>query len=242
MASSGSSDRGPEDRAPLGDPGAGPPAGRRTRRWARTRETVVVVAIALALSVLIQTFVAKPFVIPSGSMERTLHGCVGCNNDRVLVDRVTYRFSDPRPGDIVVFRGPAGWTTEAPAAESNPLTWAAGLVGLGPASEEDFVKRVIAVGGQTVQCCDATNRVLVDGVALDEPYVFYEPGSDPVQQPFGPVTVPEGQLWMMGDHRNNSADSRVPGHGPVPVADVLGRARAIILPLDRLGWLPDAER
>ena len=103
-----------------------------------------------------------------------------------------------------------------------------------------YIKRVIAVGGQTVVCCDERNRILVDGVALDEPYVYYEPESGPARQaPFGPVRVPEGHLWVMGDSRNDSVDSRAEGNGPVPVADVIGRARFIVWPFDRMGGIAD---
>ena len=201
--------------------------------------------MALLLTFLIQTFLAKVYVIPSGSMETTLHGCTGCNNDRVLVDKVTYRFSDPRPGDVVVFRGPDSWNSEFTADPPSNIVVQAlqglgSLVGLAPPDEKDFVKRVIAVGGQTVQCCDSRNRVVVDGKPLDEPYIYYLPEvADARQYVFSPVTVPQGELWMMGDSRNNSADSRVPGHGPVPVANVIGKARLIVLPFSRFGTIPD---
>jgi signal peptidase I len=218
--------------------------GRRRRRPTFWRELPILIVVALVLTFLIQTFLAKVYVIPSGSMETTLHGCTGCNNDRVLVDKVTYRFSKPQPGDVVVFEGPAGWrNTEFSVEETaNPLLRLlqqfGSLVGLAPPDEKDFVKRVIAVGGQTVQCCDPSNRVLVDGHPLDEPYIYYLPDAGtPRQAPFGPVTIPDGQLWMMGDSRNNSADSRIPGHGPVPIANVIGRARLIVMPVNRFGTI-----
>ena len=199
------------------------------------------------LTFLIQTFLAKVYVIPSGSMETTLHGCVGCNNDRVLVDKISYRFEDPAPGDVVVFRGPDSWSSEVIVQEpTNALVRGmqllGSLVGLAPPDEKDFVKRVIAVGGQTVQCCDSQNRVLVDGQPLDEPYIYYLPEAGPARQnAFGPVVVPDGQLWMMGDSRNNSADSRVADHGPVPVANVIGKARWIVLPFDRFGPIKSVD-
>ena len=196
----------------------------------------MLIGVALLLTFLIQTFLAKVYVIPSGSMETTLHGCNGCVNDRVLVDKISYRFGDPQPGDVVVFRGPDSWrNTEftVPRTE-NPLLQGLQLlgsvIGLAPPDEKDFVKRVIAVGGQTVQCCDSRNRVVVDGEPLEEPYIYYDPRiGDPRQDPFGPVRVPDGELWMMGDSRNNSADSRVPGHGPVPVENVIGKVQFIVL-------------
>ncbi len=220
--------------------------GRRRREnfW---RELPLLIVVALLLTFLIQTFVAKVYVIPSGSMELTLNGCTGCNNDRVLVDKVTYRFTEPSPGDIVVFRGPDSWSSDenfVPTTDNalvNGLQQFGSLIGLAPPDEKDFVKRVIAVGGQTVQCCDSRDRVVVDGEPLDEPYLYYVPGTGIRQDAFDAVTVPEGQLWMMGDSRNNSADSRAPGHGPVPVANVIGQARLIVLPLPRFGWLPSID-
>jgi signal peptidase I len=227
-----------------GPPSGKPPRTGRRRRPTFWKELPLLVAVALLLTFLIQTFLAKVYVIPSGSMETTLHGCTGCTNDRVLVDKVSYRFGDPQPGDVVVFRGPDSWrNTEFTVPQpDNPvlrgLQQIGSLIGLAPPDEKDFVKRVIAVGGQTVQCCDSRNRVLVDGEPLDEPYIFYLPEAGQAKQdPFGPILVPEGQLWMMGDSRNNSADSRVPGHGPVPEANVIGQARLIVLPFGRFGWI-----
>jgi signal peptidase I len=228
-------------------------AGNRKARTGRRRrptfwkELPLLVVVALLLTFLIQTFLAKVYVIPSGSMETTLHGCSGCNNDRVLVDKVTYRFSDPAPGDVVVFRGPDSWSSEVDFPEPDNallrgLQQMGSLIGLAPPDEKDFVKRVIAVGGQTVKCCDSRNRVLVDGEPLDEPYIYYLPEAGPAfQDRFGPITVPEGQLWMMGDSRNNSADSRAPGHGPVPVDNVIGQARVIVLPFTRFGWIDSID-
>jgi signal peptidase I len=227
--------------------GGGRKRGGRRRRPAFWKELPLLIVVALVLTFLIQTFVAKVYVIPSGSMETTLHGCTGCNNDRVLVDKITYRFSDPAPGDVVVFRGPDSWSSEINVQEpTNPMTRAlqglGSLIGLAPPDEKDFVKRVIAVGGQTVSCCDSRNRVMVDGEPLTEPYIYYLPAAGPPKQsPFGPVTVPEGELWMMGDSRNNSADSRVPDHGPVPVANVIGQARVIVLPVSRFGWVSSID-
>jgi signal peptidase I len=206
------------------------------------------VVVALVLTFLIQTFLAKVYVIPSGSMETTLHGCNGCVNDRVLVDKIVYRFRDPQPGDVVVFRGPDSWRNSEFTVEetANPLLRGlqalGSLVGLAPPDEKDFVKRVIAVGGQTVACCDSRNRVLVDGQPLDEPYIYYLPDAGPARQaPFGPVTVPAGALWMMGDSRNNSADSRVPGHGAVPVSDVIGEVRFVVMPFSRFRSIPSID-
>lgn len=230
------------------------PEGRKAPRTGRRRrptfwkELPLLVVVALLLTFLIQTFLAKVYVIPSGSMEATLHGCAGCNNDRVLVDKISYRLGEPQPGDVVVFRGPGSWrNTEFAVPEpDNPLLRGlqqfGSLIGLAPPNEKDFVKRVIATGGQTVACCDSQNRVLVDGEPLSEPYLYYAPQAGPPRQdPFGPVTVPQGQLWMMGDSRNNSADSRVPGHGAVPEENVIGQARLVVLPFGRFGWIPSPD-
>ena len=147
-------------------------------------EIPILIGTALVLTFLIQTFIARVYVIPSQSMEQTLHGCPGCTNDRVLVDKITYRFRDPRPGDVVVFRGPDSWGTNPDVGLSpdenvvaRTLHQFGALFGLAPPDERDFVKRVIAIGGQTVQCCDDQNRLIVDGKPLDEPYLYYSLGA-----------------------------------------------------------------
>ena len=215
------------------------------KRGSFWRELPVLLVIAVVLALLINTFLVKAFFIPSGSMEQTLHGCPGCSGDRVLVNKVVYRFRDPRPGDIVVFRGPESWAPEIAFQQpTNPVARAlrsvASTFGVASPGEKDFVKRVIAVGGQTVQCCDEEGRVTVDGHPLDEPYVY---STDPKfdEQPFGPVTVPAGHLWVMGDHRDESADSRAhindADQGTIPVDNVIGKAFVIIWPIDRWATL-----
>jgi signal peptidase I len=220
----------------------------RRKKGSFWRELPILVLTALVLTFLIQTFLARVYVIPSASMEPTLHGCSGCTNDRVLVDKLTYRFRDPRPGDVVVFRGTDSWASEFSSQRSENvlvrgLQQVGSLVGLAPPDERDFVKRVIAVGGQTVQCCDPQNRVMVDGASLTEPYAVFI-GHEP-QGEFGPVTVRPGNLWMMGDNRNNSADSRAhvadQQNGTVPVTNVIGKARVIVLPLSRWRGVSDAD-
>ena len=126
--------------------------------------------MAFVLALLVKTFFVQAFFIPSGSMEQTLHGCPGCTGDRVLVNKIPYWFGDPEPGDIVVFKGPDTWTPEVDVDEpdnwfTGALLWLGRTVGVAPPSEDDFVKRVIATEGQTVQCCDAEGRVTVDGAA-----------------------------------------------------------------------------
>lgn len=225
--------------------------GKPAKKRSFWKELPILLVIAFVLTILIQTFLAKVFMIPSGSMEATLHGCTGCTGDRILVDRVTYDFTDPAPGDVVVFKGPPAWTNnEIPPQESGNLVvrglrGLGSLVGFAPPDERDFVKRVIATGGQTVQCCDAQNRVIVDGKALDEPYIHWESLADQSQKDFGPVTVPPGTLWVMGDNRNNSDDSRFQGNGgpsgAVPVDNVIGKARIIVLPPGRWGGITDHD-
>ncbi|WP_433503396.1 signal peptidase I [Pseudonocardia halophobica] len=232
------------DYVPKRGPGGRKPRSGRRRRNTFWKELPLLVGVALVLTILIQAFLAKVYVIPSGSMETTLHGCTGCTNDRVLVDKVTYRFGDPQPGDVVVFRGPDSWVNTEFTVDEPTSTFGEvvqqflSLIGLAPPDEKDFVKRVIAVGGQTVSCCDSRNRVMVDNQPLEEPYIYYLPEAGPARQiPFGPITVPQGELWVMGDSRNNSSDSRIDGHGPIPVDNVIGKARMKVLPVSRFGFI-----
>jgi signal peptidase I len=215
------------------------------------RELLTLLAIALVLTFLIQNFLGRVYSIPSGSMEHTLHGCTGCTGDRVLVDKLVYDFHDPKPGDVVVFEGPDSWTENEPVpdAPSNAvvrgLQWIGSLIGLAPPNERDFVKRVIAVGGQTVQCCDDKSRVLVDGKPLDEPYIYWQNGGPEARQRFDPVTVPDGTLWVMGDNRSDSCDSRCQGggglRGVVPIDKVIGKVRYIVLPPGRWRGVGDHD-
>jgi signal peptidase I len=258
-----SSDRpgGPADVVPGDEPRepeetASGGSSRRTRRervakkGSLLRELPVLLLIAFVLALVVKTFFVQAFFIPSGSMEQTLHGCTGCTGDRVLVNKVPYWFGEPEPGEIVVFKGPDTWSPEVSVAEpdnwfSGALLWLGRAVGVAPPSEDDFVKRVIATEGQTVRCCDTEGRVTVDGKPLDEPYIFE---NTPIEsRAFGPVTVPEGRLWVMGDHRSASADSKA--HigdrygGTIGVDDVIGKAAVIVWPVSRFGLLdsPDIQ-
>lgn len=220
------------------------PGRRRAPRKKRSfwKELPILILVALLLTFVIQQFIARPYMIPSGSMEQTLHGCTGCTPDRVLVDKMVFRFSDPEPGEVVVFRGPESWLGGPQASDSENVfagfvQYLGSLVGLAPPDERDFVKRIIALEGQTVRCCDDNDRVVVDGESLDEPYLYFPPGVPEEQRTFEPVTVPEGMVWVMGDNRTNSSDSRV--NGPVPVENIIGKARVIVLPPGRWGVVSD---
>jgi signal peptidase I len=206
------------------------------------RELPFLVLTALVLALLVKTFLVQAFFIPSGSMERTLHGCTGCHGDRVLVNKLVYLVRDPHRGEIVVFKGPPSWQPEFVAARpGNPVTRflheLTAALGVEAPSNKDFVKRVIGVGGDHVVCCDANGRITVNERALDEPYLY--PGAHPSDQSFD-VVVPKGRLWVMGDHRNDSADSRAHQNdhlGTIPVSDVIGRAFVRVWPPSRWGML-----
>ncbi|MET8774857.1 signal peptidase I [Nocardia sp. NPDC004654] len=231
--------------------------GRRGRRQAKKpkkqrpfwQELPVLIVIAAVIAALMVSFVGRPYVIPSQSMEETLQ--IG---DRIYVQKVSYYGSDPQPGDVVVFVGPPSWNTRYQSIRSdNAIVRGVqnffSFFGLVPPDENDLVKRVIAVGGQTVQCCDAQGRVMVDGKPLDEPYVEndyrwlagQQNPTYPAGRVFGPVKVPEGHLWVMGDNRNQSADSRAhvgdEWQGTVPIDNVRGKAVVKIWPPNRMGLI-----
>ncbi|MEX5720058.1 signal peptidase I [Geodermatophilus maliterrae] len=240
----------PGDESPSGAESTGRRSRRRREKPESSllRELPVLLLVAFVLALVVKTFFAQAFFIPSGSMEQTLHGCPGCTGDRVLVNKVPYWFGEPEPGDIVVFQGPDTWVPEVEVQEpanwfTGALLWLGRTVGVAPPSEDDYVKRVIATGGQTVECCDAEGRVTVDGQPLDEPYLYE---NTPLEsRGFDAVTVPEGRLWVMGDHRSASADSR--SHvgdrysGTIAVDDVIGKAALIVWPVNRFGTLDDPD-
>ena len=205
--------------------------------FAVVREVVLVLVIALGLSLLIKTFLVQAFYIPSESMENTLLA-----GDRVLVSKLTPGPFSLHRGDIVVFADPGGWLQPQPKAPESPLRSVVRdtltFVGLLPAdSGEHLIKRIIGLPGDTVACCDSQGRVTVNGVPVDEPYLF--PGNRPSEIDFS-VTVPAGRLWVMGDHRSLSEDSRFHRDqhgGTVPISDVVGRAFVIVWPPGRMSLL-----
>ncbi|MFJ1757831.1 signal peptidase I [Kitasatospora sp. NPDC088134] len=219
---------------------AGRPRRARSRARSRGRELLTVVLVALLLAFLIKTFLVQMFVIPSGSMMGTLQ-----QGDRVAVDRLSPWFGEqPHRGEVVVFRDPGGWLPEErpPGGFGGAVQDVLSRIGLAPAAgEQDLIKRVIAVGGDTVEC-DAGRPLKVNGTVLAEPYLY--PGATPCDDyPVGTLTVPAGHLWVMGDHRNDSRDSRYnqlhnPTGGFVPVDHVIGRARLVAWPLTRWTTLP----
>lgn len=230
-----------EDEAAGSGPGAdGAPPGEAARhRRSFWRELPVLIVVALGLTILIKMFAIQAFYIPSSSMENTLD--IG---DRILVNKVVYHLRSMHRGDIVVFNGLDSWDPTVPqTASSSPVrrfvNWIGSAFGV-TAGEKDYVKRIIGVPGDHVKCCDARGRITVNGVPLNEKSYLY-PGSAPSQVPFN-ITVPRHELWVMGDHRAVSYDSRQhrndPGGGSIPESKVIGRAFVIVWPLNRANTLP----
>ncbi|MFB9557572.1 signal peptidase I [Streptomyces roseoviridis] len=228
----GHGDGGDETTGREGHDGRDP---RRPRSF--WKELPLLIGIALVLALLIKTFLVQAFSIPSDSMMNTLQ-----RGDRVLVDKLTPWFgAEPDRGEVVVFHDPGGWLEESKAPEPNALQKVLSFIGLMPSAEEkDLIKRVIAVGGDTVSCKEG-GKVVVNGKELDES-AYLHPGSVPCDPAFGPVKVPDGRIWVMGDNRQNSLDSRfhmeLPGGGTVSNDEVVGRAVVIAWPVTRWATLP----
>lgn len=180
----------------------------------------------------------QAFSIPSDSMQNTLQ-----RGDRVLVDKLTPWFgSEPERGEVVVFHDPGGWLEDTAAPDPNVVQKFLSFIGLMPSAEEkDLIKRVIAVGGDTVEC-KKNGPVTVNGKALDDKSFIFEGNTPCNDEPFGPIKIPKDRIWVMGDHRQNSLDSRyhqeLPGGGTVSTDEVVGRAVVIAWPVNRWATLP----
>ncbi|WP_158564061.1 signal peptidase I [Jiangella anatolica] len=207
--------------------------GSRNGLAAFFKETAIVVALSLLIATIVRIFLVQAFLIPSGSMEDTL--LVG---DRVLVSKISLQFGDIHRGDVVVFEDPDRWLgDQAPSGGSGvggAIKDVFEFVGVLPDdAEEHLIKRVIGVGGDTVACCDDAGRITVNGEPIDESAYLY-PGDSPSLNEFE-RTVPDGELFVMGDHRSNSGDSRI--HGTFSEDLVVGRAFAVAWPLSRWGGI-----
>jgi signal peptidase I len=191
------------------------------RRGSFWRELPILLGVAILVAVLVRAFVLQTFYIPSPSMEHTLNVL-----DRVLVNKLVYDFRDPHRGEIIVFKAPSDWQS--------------GNEG------EDFIKRIIGVGGDHVQCCDKQQRLIINGHSLDEPFIYKDADGtqDPAaDQPFD-ITVPAGRLWVMGDHRSASGDSLEHWEQTEDITEatitqksIVGRAFTIFWPVSRASWL-----
>jgi len=199
------------------------------------RDVVVIVAAALIISFLIKTFLIRSFYIPSESMQSTL-----LVNDRIIVNQLVPDVVAIERGDVIVFRDPGNWLVPQPVQPQSPLEagvdFVLTLVGLSASdSDEHLVKRVIGLPGDRIVCCNDLGQLSINGIPINEPYVVLPDGRLDVSGTDFQQEVPAGQLWVMGDNRYDSSDSRV--NGPVPIADVVGRAFVVSWPAERWGWL-----
>lgn len=202
------------------------------------RETAIIVVSALVLSALVRAFLIQAFFVPSASMEDTL-----LISDRIIASKITTSIGGVHRGEVVVFKDPGDWLPEPPPPEEGmrgAIRTALTFIGLIPSdSGQDLVKRVIGLGGDHVVCCDAQGRIVVNDQALDEPYII-----GPTTQVLFDIVVPTGSMFVMGDNRGNSRDSRFHlevASGGVPVDNVVGRVVLIVWPFNRFATLPIPE-
>ena len=198
------------------------------------RELLTVVGTALILSILVRTFLIQAFYVPSASMEDTLQV-----NDRIIVSTIYTQFSGIDRKNVIVFHDPGGWLGEGfPNPYDTPIGRVLQAVGIVPAnSGNDLVKRIVGVANDTIECCDAQGRIMVNGVGIDESYVKEGSATDQV---IFKVLVPEGHVFVMGDNRANSEDSRFhldKNNGMVPLEEIIGRVAMRIWPIGRIGGI-----
>jgi len=225
---------------PRGDAGPG-----RARATPVLRESVIVVGLALLLSLIVKTWLMQAFYIPSESMENTL-----LKGDRVIVNKLVPTPMSLHRGDVIVFEDPDHWLPAPVPLQRSPIMSAFNstliFVGLLPSDEGNhLIKRVIGLPGDHVRCCDQNKRISINGAAVSEPYLF--PGDVPSQEPFN-ITVPPGRVWVMGDHRSDSADSRAHDEnsggakGSVPESLIVGRAITVVWPFEHWAWLSNPSQ
>ncbi|MDG9719333.1 signal peptidase I [Streptomyces sp. DH24] len=238
----GEDDRVTGEQTRTGDQGPDKPGAKAKKPRSFWKELPILVGIALVLALLIKTFLVQAFSIPSDSMQNTLQ-----QGDRVLVDKLTPWFggAEPERGEVIVFHDPDNWLAGEPTADPNAIQTFLSWIGLMPSVEEkDLIKRVVGVGGDTIEC-KGTGPLKVNGKALnEESYVYLgnTPCSMDDQGGQFKVKVPQDHVWVMGDHRQNSRDSRYnrsdKNGGMVPVKDVVGRAVVVAWPVNRWDTLP----
>jgi signal peptidase I len=200
--------------------------------WAALKELVIVLSIALIISSLVRAFLFQAFYVPSASMEDTLQ-----LQDRIIASKIGKLYSPIERGDVIVFRDPGGWLPDLEGS-TNPLVRGLIFVGLLPSDDgKDLVKRVVAVGGDKVICCDESGRISVNGVALEEDYLKAGVTTDQVEFE---IEVPKDRFFVLGDNRPNSRDSRYhleTAYGTIPESHIVGKVNLRIWPFDRIARL-----
>lgn len=208
---------------------------RSSSPWRTVREFIIIIVIALAISASVRAFLIQAFYVPTSSMEMTL-----VPNDRIIASRITTRVAGIDRGEVVVFKDPGGWLPAPPPPPEGlrgTVTSALTFVGLLPSdSGSDLVKRVIGIGGDTIACCDTEGRIVLNGVPLDEAYV-----QGPTDQVRFDVVVPPDSMFVMGDNRADSRDSRFhldKDGGGVPTSAAVGRVVLVVWPFENFGVVP----